>query len=114
MPTILLTSSSLITSGVATPKDVADIIRDNFNIDIPTDRKDWSEVIPAIGMAKGLEIMFNTMSQSGTVLDVDIDSTHFQKVPVIDPNANNNPRATERKPRPSQAKRKPANPGAGA
>lgn len=102
-----------IKSGVATPKDIADIIRDNFNIDIPTDKKDWAAVIPAVGMEKGLEIMFNTMSQSGKVLNVDIEDQHFQEVKVVDPTANNNKRATKRKPKESTATRSPATPDTG-
>lgn len=99
-----------ISSGVATPKDVADIIRDNFNIDIPTDNKDWAEKIPAIGMDKGLEIMFTTMAQSGQVLNVDIDPKHFQKVKVVDPNKVVT-RPTKRKPKPSTTNQTPERPG---
>lgn len=102
-----------IKAGVATPKDVADVIRDNFNIDFPTDAKDWSEFIPSIGMEKGLEIMFNTMAQSGQVLNVDIRDEDFQKVKVVDP-GKTNPRATSRKPRESTKTKPVENPGTAA
>lgn len=102
-----------IKSGVATPKDIADIIRDNFNIDIPTDNKDWSEYIPAVGMEKGLEIMFNTMAQSGQVLNVDIRDEDFQTVKIPDP-TKTNPRATSRKPRESTRNKPVESPGTAA
>jgi PBSX family phage portal protein len=73
-----------INSGVATPKDVADIISDNFNINIPTDVKDWAEVIPAIGMDSAMANMFNTMALSGKVINVDIGEEHFQQTAVPD------------------------------
>lgn len=66
-----------IKSGAATPKDIADIIRDNFNIDIPVDEKDWANDVPSLGFSKGLEIMYNKLAEAGKIINVDIPEDRF-------------------------------------
>lgn len=71
-----------IKAGVATPKDIADIIRDNFNIDIPVDEKDWANDVPSLGFSKGLEAMYNALAEAGKVLNVDIPDDMFTTLEV--------------------------------
>jgi PBSX family phage portal protein len=67
-----------IKSGAATPKDIAEIIRDNFNINIPIEDKDWSDDMPSLALSKGLEIMYNKVAEAGNVLDIGIPEGTFK------------------------------------
>ncbi len=73
-----------IKSGVATPKDVANILRDNFNVDIPTENKEWVDDIPALALPKALQTAFEKLAATGKVINMNLSDTDLMQLTVAE------------------------------